>query len=55
MRPYWETTLKWKAEIGPVATPATSEVTTMPSTGLAKRQPRETWVCTHQAWPRSVS
>ena len=53
--PYCATALKWKAEIGAVAAPATSEVIAIPTMGLANRQPGAVWVCRHQARPRSPS
>ena len=43
--PYWATVLKWKAEIGAVAAPATSEVMAIPTIGFANRQPGAVWVC----------
>ena len=54
-RPYCPTRLKWKAEIGAVATPAISEVISTPMTGRASRQPGAVWVCRHQACPRRAS
>ena len=55
IRPYWATVLKWKAEIGAVAVPATKEVMAMPMTGFTKRQRRSVCVTCHQDWPRSAS
>jgi hypothetical protein len=53
-RPYCDIWLKWKAEIGAVARPATNEVTATPITGFAKRQDRP-WVRRHQSRWRSHS
>ena len=47
--------LKWNAEIGAVAVPATSEVIATAITGRAKRQRRSVWVRCHQARVRSPS
>ncbi len=53
--PYWVMVLKWKAEIGAVAAPATSDVMAIATTGLAKRQLGAVCVTCHQARPRNPS
>lgn len=47
--------LKWKAEIGAVASPATSEVAVTPTIGRRNRQRRSCCVSRHQALRRSHS
>ena len=48
-------TLKWKAENGAVAAPATSEVIAQAITGRTKRQRGSVWSRRHQPCRRSAS